>query len=327
MFKHRKTKSDELLPDTLGTPAGSKKKKFDLKHCIPVWLMMLPGVAYLFVNNILPLYGLTIAFRDLDYSLGILNSPFNGLDNFEILFKNPSIWKLLRNTIGYNVLFIVLDVLIPVTVAILFNTIRSKTAKKVYQTAILFPYVLSYVIISYIAYAFLSTETGFINQSILQPLFGTTVSFYTEPKYWPFILTIVHIWKSVGFGLVFYLSALSGIDTNLYEAAKIDGANWWQSTRWITLPGMKTMIITMFIMSLAGIVRSDFGLFYQVTKNIGDLYPATQTLDVYVYNTLMNSVDITSSSAVSAFQSLVGFVMIVGANAIVKKIDPERAIF
>ncbi len=304
-----------------------KKKKFNWKRVLPIWLMMLPGVAYLVVNNILPMYGITIAFRKLDYSLGILSSPFNGLENFEILFKNPSIWRLLRNTISYNLVFIVLDILFPVTIAILFNTIRSKTAKKIYQTTILFPHVLSYVIISYIVYAFLSTETGFINKSILEPLFGTSVSFYTEPKYWPFILTFVHLWKGIGFGLVVYLSALSGIDQNLYEAARLDGASWWQYTRSVTLPGMKTMIITMFIMSLAGIVRSDFGLFYQVTKNIGDLYPTTQTLDVYVYNTLMNSVDITSSSAVSAFQSLVGFVLIVVANKVIKKIDPDRAMF
>lgn len=315
-------KQKEMIP-----PNTIPKKKFNWRRCLPIWLMMLPGVAYLVVNNILPLYGLTIAFRKLDYSLGILKSPFNGLENFQLLFKNPSIWRLLRNTIAYNVLFIVLDIVFPVTIAILFNTIRSKRAKKIYQTAILFPHVLSYVIISYIVYAFLSTETGFINKSILEPIFGTTVSFYTEPKYWPFILTFVHLWKGIGFGLVLYLSALAGIDTNLYEAGKIDGASWWQSTKSITLPCMKTMIVTMFIMSLAGIVRSDFGLFYQVTKNIGDLYPTTQTLDVYVYNTLMNSVDITSSSAVSAFQSLVGFILIVGANKIVKKVDPDRAMF
>lgn len=315
-------KQKEMIPENT-----IHKKKFNWRRCLPLWLMMLPGVAYLVINNILPLYGLTIAFRKLDYSLGILKSPLNGLENFEILFKNPSIWRLLRNTIAYNALFIVLDIVFPVTIAILFNTIRSKRAKKIYQTAILFPHVLSYVIISYIVYAFLSTETGFINKSILEPIFGTTVSFYTEPKYWPFILTFVHLWKGIGFGLVLYLSALAGIDTNLYEAGKIDGASWWQSTMRITLPCMKTMIVTMFIMSLAGIVRSDFGLFYQVTKNIGDLYPTTQTLDVYVYNTLMNSVDITSSSAVSAFQSLVGFVLIIGANKIVKKVDPDRAMF
>lgn len=303
------------------------RKNTKWKRIIPIWLMMLPGVAYIIVNNLLPLYGVTIAFRKLDYSVGILNSPFNGLENFEILFKNPSIWTLLRNTVAYNLLFIALDIIFPVTIAILFNTIRSKMAKRIFQTTVLFPHVLSYVIISYIVYAFLSTETGFINKSIMEPLFGTTINFYTEPKYWPFILTFVHLWKGIGFGLVVYLSALSGIDKNLYEAAKIDGATWWQYTKNITLPGMKTMIITMFIMSLAGIVRSDFGLFYQVTKNIGDLYPTTQTLDVYVYNTLMNSVDITSSSAVSVFQSIVGFILIVVANKVVKKVDPERAMF
>ncbi len=306
---------------------ASSKKGVNWKRNLPIWLMMLPGVAYLLINNILPLYGITIAFRELDYSVGILNSPFNGFENFQILFDNPAIWRLLRNTIAYNLLFIVLDILFPVTIAILFNTIRSKTAKKIYQTTILFPHVLSYVIISYIAYAFLSTETGFINKSILQPLFGETVSFYTEPKYWPFILTFVHLWKGIGFGLVVYLSALSGIDKNLYESAQLDGASWWQSTKSITIPGLKNMIVTMFIMSLAGIIRSDFGLFYQVTKNIGDLYPTTQTLDVFVYNTLMNSVNITQSSAVSAFQSLVGFVLIVAANMVIKKIDPDRAMF
>lgn len=303
------------------------KKKWNWSRILPIWLMMLPGVAYLVINNLLPLYGITIAFRELDYSVGILNSPFNGLKNFQLLFQNPSIWRLLRNTISYNIFFIVLDIVFPVTIAILFNTIRSRGAKKLYQTSILFPNVLSYVLISYIVYAFLSNETGFLNKSILEPFFGKTINFYTEPKYWPLILTVVHMWKGVGFGLVIYLSALSGIDQDLYEAAKIDGASWWGCTKNVTIPGLKNMIITMFIMSLAGIIRSDFGLFYQVTKNIGALYPTTQTLDVYVYNTLMNSVDITSSSAVSAFQSLVGFVLIIGANLLVKKVAPERAMF
>lgn len=313
-----------------------KKKRIHWKRIIPLYLIMLPGLIYLFINNIMPMYGITIAFRKLDYSVGILNSPFYGFGeyadysffhNFEVLFKSDLLGTLLKNTISYNLVFIVLDIVLPVSTAILFNTIQNKIAKKSYQTLILFPNVISYVIVSFIVFGFLSTDTGFINNSILAPLGKDKINFYFEPKYWPFILTFVHCWKAVGFSMVVYLASILGIDPGLYEAAKLDGANWWQRTIHITLPSLKTIIITMFILNLSKMVVSDFGLFYQVTKNIGDLYPTTQTLDVYVYNTLMNSPNLSGASAVSVFQSIVGFILVITGNAIVRKVDKESALF
>lgn len=313
-----------------------KRKKINWKMVLPIYLIMLPGLVYLIINNILPMYGITIAFRKLDYSAGILNSPFYGFgeysdysffNNFEVLFKSDLLGRLLKNTVSYNVIFIVIDIVFPVSVAILFNTIQSKLAKKTYQTLILFPNVISWVIVSFIVFGFLSMDTGFINNSILSPLGKDKINFYFEPKYWPFILTVVHCWKAVGFSMVVYLATILGIDPGLYEAAKLDGANWWQRTIKITLPCLKNIIITMFILSLSKIIVSDFGLFYQVTKNIGDLYPTTQTLDVYVYNTLMNSPNLSGASAVSVFQSIVGFILVLTGNAVVRKIDKDSALF
>lgn len=303
------------------------KKRLNWKYVLPVWIIMLPGLVYLIINNIIPLYGITIAFRDLDISKGILQSPFCDpiFSNFKVLFESGLLWQLLKTTMSYNLVFIVLDIVIPVAVAILFNEIKNKMAKKTFQTLILFPNVISWVIISFIVFGFLSNENGLINNSILIPLKGESIDFYSEAKYWPFILTFVHLWKGIGFGMVVYLASIVGIDPGLYEAAKLDGANWWERTIHITLPCLKKMIITMFILNLSKIVVSDFGLFYQVTKNQGALYDTTLTLDVYVFNTI-NS-DLTTSSAVSVFQACVGFVLVIIANVIVKKIDKESALF
>ncbi len=313
-----------------------KRKKIQWKRFIPLYLIMLPGFVYLFINNIMPMYGITIAFRKLDYTAGILNSPFYGFGeyadysffhNFEVIFKSGILGRLLKTTILYNLVFIVLDIVVPVTVAILFNTLQNKMAKKTFQTLILFPNVISWVIISFIVFGLFSVENGFVNVNIIEPIVGHKISFYQEPKYWPFILTFVHLWKVIGFNLVVYLSSILGIDPGLYEAAKLDGANWWQRTIHITLPGLKNVMVTLFVLSLSKMMISDFGLFYQVTKNIGDLYPTTQTLDVYVYNTLMNSPNISGASAVSVFQSLVGFILVVAGNMVVRKIDKDSALF
>lgn len=312
------------------------KRKRRWNRLIPIYLLMLPGLVYLFINNILPMYGITLAFRKLDYSGGLLNSPFYGFGeyadysffhNFDIIFKSGILSRLLKTTILYNLVFIVLDIVLPVSFAILFNTLRNKMAKKTFQTLILFPNVISWVIISFIVFGFLSVGNGFVNINIVEPLFGKKIAFYQEPKYWPFILTFVHCWKVLGFSMVVYLASILGIDPGLYEAAKLDGAGWWKRTFHVTLPGLKTVIITLFILSLSKMMVSDFGLFYQTTKNIGDLYPTTQTLDVYVYNTLMNSPNISGASAVSVFQAVVGFVLVLVGNLVVKKIDKESALF
>lgn len=306
---------------------AKQKKKIRWKRVIPVYLMLLPAMIYFLINNYLPMYGITIAFRKLDYKLGILRSPFNGFENFKFLFASGNLGPILRNTILYNLVFMVIGTVLPITVAILFNEIRNKWAKKTYQTMILVPHLMSMVIVSYLVFAFLSADTGFINKSIIEPLTGNTISFYQEKKYWPFILTFVHQWKGIGFSMVLYLSTILGISIEYYEAAKVDGATKWQQIRHVTLPLLKPTVITMLILSISKICMSDFGLFYQVPKNSGTLYSVTQTIDTYVYNALMNQNNIAMSSAASVLQAIVGFILIIAANAFIRKTSKENAIF
>ena len=303
------------------------KKRINWKRYLPVYLMLLPGVAYFIINNYIPMYGITIAFRKLDFRKGILNSPFCGFENFRFLFASGNMGPIIRNTVLYNLVFIALGIVFNVTVAILFNEIRGKLAKKLYQTSILLPHLMSMVIVSSLVFNFLSADYGFINKSILEPLTGNTISFYQEKAYWPFILTFIHMWKGVGFGMVLYLSTLLGISVEYYEAARIDGASKWQQIKYITLPLLKPTMITMVILGISKIFNSDFGLFYQVPKNSGVLYPVTQTVDTYVYNALMNQNNIMMSSAASVAQAVIGFVLILVSNKVIAKISPDDALF
>lgn len=294
---------------------------------IPYYICILPGMIYLIINNYMPMFGIIVAFKKINYRLGILRSPWNGVKNFEFLFASGQFGVMVRNTILYNLVFIVLGTVLSITVALLLNSVRSKFASRFYQTVILLPYLMSWVIISYLVFAFLGGETGFINKTILPSLGKDPVSFYQEPKYWPFILIFVNEWKSVGFSMVIYLSAILGISRDYYEAAQMDGATGWQQITNITLPCLKPTIITMFILSVSKMFYSDFGLFYQVPKNSGILYPVTQTIDTYVYNALMNQNNPGMSSAAGFLQAIVGCVLVVLANALIRKVSREDAIF
>jgi len=304
----------------------NKKKKIKLRTVLPVYLMMLPGAVYLLFNNYIPMAGIVIAFKKIDWSKGILSSEWSGFDNFVYLFKTKDAFIMTRNTILYNALFIVLGIVCSVTAAILLNEINSKM-KKMYQSLILLPYLMSMVIVSYLVYALLSNETGFVNNTILKAMGLDPVNWYQEKKYWPFILTIVNIWKSVGFSSILYLATIVGISPEYYEAARLDGAGKWQQIKGITLPLLKPTIITLFILSVGGIFRSDFGLFYQIPRNSGILYSVTQTIDTYVYRGLMQQGNISMSSAAGVYQSVVGFILILAANWIVKKVDRDSSLF
>ncbi len=304
-----------------------RRKHINWKKYIPAYLMLLPGITYFIVNNYIPMYGITIAFRKLDFKLGILKSPFTGFDNFKFLFASGNMGPILRNTILYNLVFIFLGVVFSITIAILFNEIRSKAAKKIYQTSILLPFLMSMVIVSSLVYNFLSADYGFINKSIIEPLTGNTVSFYQEKQWWPFILTFVHQWKGIGFSMVLYLATILGISTEYYEAAKIDGASKLKQIRYITLPFLKPTVIMMVILGISKIFNSDFGLFYQVPKNSGAIYSVTQTVDTYVYNALMNQNNIMMSSAASVAQAVVGFALVLISNLVISKISKEDALF
>lgn len=288
-----------------------------------LYLMMLPGILYLLINNYLPIGGLSLAFKKYDYSKGVAGSAWNGLSNFKFLFSTKDAGMIIRNTLGYNFVFILLGTIFAIAVAIILNEIRANLPKKIYQIFILIPYLVSMVVVSYIAFAFLSTDNGFINNSILHE----RVNWYMTPKYWPYILVFVNLWKSFGYNSIIYYATVIGIDSSLYEAAVVDGANRWQRIWHVTLPGLRPTIITMTLLAVGRIFYSDFGLFYQVPMNSGLLYDVTTTIDVYVYKGLILLNDVGRSAAAGFFQSICGFILVLTANYVVSKIDKENALF
>lgn len=293
----------------------------------PMYIMLLPGFVYLVINNYIPMAGITVAFKQYNVRDGIYKSPNVGLKNFEFLFKTNDAWLITRNTILYNLAFIVLDAVLAIAVAIILNEIVSKKAKQFYQTVILIPFLISMVVVSYLVFAFLSNGNGFINNTVL-PAFGMyAVDWYNQAKYWPFLLILVHVWKALGYNCILYYATICGIDNSLYEAAAVDGANRWQRIKNVTLPSIKSTIIILTLMNLGNIFRSDFGLFYQVPMNSGALLEATNTIDTYVYRGLMQTNNIGMSSAAGVYQSIVGCILVLTANLIVRKIDSDSSLF
>ncbi len=309
-------------PEQLESRALRRKK---MRQYCPIYLMALPAMLYLLINNYLPMGGIIIAFKNYRYDKGIWGSAWAGLKNFEFLFKTNDAWMITRNTILYNLAFIVLNMALSITVAIFLNEIRSKRARKAYQTTLLLPFLLSMVVVSYLVYGFLSPDLGFVNRSVLG--MDRAVSWYSESKYWPYILVFVHLWVTVGYNCIIYLSTLVGIDKGYYEAADLDGATMWQKIRYITLPSLRPTMITVLLLALGKIFYSDFGLFYQVPLNSGALYGVTSTIDTYVYRGLMQSSNIGMSSAAGVYQSLVGFALVLLANWVVNKVSRENALF
>lgn len=289
--------------------------------------MMLPGLIYLLINNYLPLFGLSIAFKDVNYSKGIWDSDWIGFKNFEYLFKTDDAFIITRNTILYNAAFIVLGLIVSVGIAILLNEIRNKVASRFYQSVIILPFLISIIIVSYLVYAMFSVNTGMVNKTLLPALGLDPISWYTEPKYWPFILTVVHIWKAAGYSCIVYLAAIIGIDPEYYEAAKLDGASKWMQIRKITLPMITPVITILTLLGIGRIFYSDFGLFYQVPMDSGALFSTTNVIDTYVFRGLMQLGDIGMSSAAGFYQSLVGFVLVLVSNYVVRKIDKNNALF
>ncbi len=289
--------------------------------------MFLPGVVYLFINSYIPMFGIQIAFRQYNAAKGVFGSPWIGLKNFEFLIRTKDAWVMVRNTLLYNIVFIILGTVMAVATAIILSEIRNKKAKQTYQTIILIPFLISMVIVSYLAFAFLSTSNGFINNTLVKVFGIKAIDWYNTPKYWPFILVIINLWKGLGYNMILYYATILGIDSTLYEAAVVDGANRWQKVLHVTLPGLKSTIIILTLMALGGIFRSDFGLFYQVPQNSGPLINVTQTIDTYVYRGLMQNNNIGMSSAAGLYQSVVGFVLVITANTIVRKIDSDSSLF
>ena len=303
------------------------KKKNVLKEYWPLYLMMLPALLYLLINNYIPMAGMVIAFTKLNFAKGIWASPWAGLKNFKFLFASKDAWIITRNTLLYNVAFILVNMVVGIAIAILITEVRNTKLKKIYQSAILLPFLMSMVILSYIVYALLSAENGLVNNSIL-PLFHIDpIQWYQKPKYWPAVLIIANCWKGVGYGCLIYIASLIGIDPSFYEAARLDGASKWQEITKITLPSLVPTIITLLLLSIGRIFYSDFGLFYQVPMNSGVLFPTTNVIDTYVYRALIEQGNISMSSAAGVYQSLVGFCVVMLSNWIVRKVDKDQALF
>ncbi|WP_234489682.1 MULTISPECIES: ABC transporter permease [unclassified Paenibacillus] len=299
-----------------------KAKKYKI-----LYLMILPGIVYLLINNYIPMFGIIIAFKEIDFSKGVFGGDWIGFRNFEYLFKTSEAYIITRNTILYNVVFIILNLVFAVALAILLAEVKQRFLKRFYQSAILLPYLISTVIVGYLVFSLLSMETGFMNKSVLPSLGLDPVMWYTEPKYWPVILTIVKLWHSVGYLCIIYFAAIVGIDQEYYEAATLDGAGKFKQIFHITLPSLTPVITIMTLMQIGRIFYADFGLFYQVTLDSGPLLPTTNVLDTYVYRALLKSGDIGMASAAGFYQSVIGFALILISNFVVKKINPDNSLF
>ena len=306
---------------------------------IQLFFLSFPTTIWYLLFCYIPMFGILIAFKNYKVAPGkgflwslIYKSKWCGLDNFKFLFagSGDTVWAMFRNTLGYNIIFIILGIIVPVTLAISISHLYSKKLAKVCQTAIFLPHFLSWVVVGYFVYAFLATKEGLVN-NLLIAMGKEPIRWYQQQatSYWPFILVFLNMWKTMGYSMIVYMASISGIDGSLYEAAVIDGASKHQQTKYITLPLLKPVIIIMFIMAVGRIFNSDFGLFYRTTRNSTSLYNVYVTLDVYVYNALFNSPIPTYgfASAAGFMQSVLGCITLVTANAIVRKVDNENAFF
>jgi putative aldouronate transport system permease protein len=291
--------------------------------------MMIPGIIVLFFNSYLPMTGIVMAFQKINYSRLAFLGDWVGFKNFEFFLKTTDAWLITRNTLFYNITFIILGLVTSVFFAIALSELVNRTASNFYQTVMFLPYFMSYIVISYIVFALLGYEKGFVNNSILKILGHAPVNWYMEPKAWPSILTIVDTWKGAGYSSVVYLAAILNVDPSYYEAARIDGASKWQQIKCITLPMIKPMMIILTLLAVGKIFNSDFGLFYNVPMNNGGLYNVTSTIDTYVYRTMTTGAgsNFNMSAAAGLYQSVVGFIFVLITNKIVKTIEKDYALF
>jgi ABC-type polysaccharide transport system, permease component len=308
-----------------------KRKSFfrrELKHLKSnreLLLLSVPGILYKLIFAYFPMVGLIIAFKNYRYDLGMFGSKWVGLDNFRFLFTTDTAWRITRNTVLYNLGYMVITTVAALFLAVLLNELKAKYTR-FYQTALFLPHFLSWVLVGYIAYAFLNHSDGFINRTLIALGFDP-VSWYQDSAPWPFILIIVHLWKAIGFTTLIYFAGIMGISGDYYEAARIDGATKRQMALKITVPLLTPLIIIMSILSIGSMFRGDFGLHYFIPNNSGFLYSSTDIIDTYVYRALREVGNVSMSAAVGFYQSVVGFVLVLAANGIVKKINPEHSMW
>jgi len=314
-------------------PKNVQLAKAGRKKTLLLLSMVAPGAIWLLLLRYLPMVGIVMAFQDYkifskapSFINNLVHSKFVGLKNFEFLFLTSDTWIMIRNTLGYNIVFIVLGLVISVAFAIMLNELTSKFSAKFYQTLMFFPYFLSWVVAAYFVQAFLDPTRGLL-VNLLRDWGMPVPDFYNDTQPWPFILILCNVWKNTGYSAILYLAAITGIDASEYEAASIDGASKWKQIWYITLPHLKTMMIMLFIMNVGKIFCSDFGLFFNVPLQSGPLFPVTQVVDTYVYRAMMTTQNYGMSTAAGLLQNLVGFICIMVANTIVNKVDPDSALF
>ncbi len=303
----------------------NRMNKVNLMENLQMLLMVLPGVLFLIVFQYLPLPGIAIAFKKYNPYKGIFGSPWVGLKNFAFFFSSQDAARTIGNTLMYSISFLIIDLVAAVVLALMLYYLRSRIATKFYNTVVFIPKFMSMVIVAFIVYAILSPTYGLLNQLIVK-LGGTGVNWYAEPKYWPLILTATHVWQTVGMNCVLYYSSLMSMDNALVEAAEMDGANRMQQIWHVIIPHLVPIMVITTILAIGSLFSSSLDLFYQIPKNQGLLYAATDTINTYVYRALLEG-SLEKSAAINLFQSAVGFVLIIGTNAIVKKISPENSLF
>jgi putative aldouronate transport system permease protein len=298
----------------------------DLKNYRVLLLMLVPAVAFFLLFAYIPMAGIVIAFKKYDYAGGIFGSPWNGLDNFRFFFESGDAWRVTRNTALYNIAFIVVNNVLQIFAAIMLFEVGGKWFRKITQSALFLPYFISWVVVGAIAYNLLNYDIGTVN-ALLRGLGLEPIDIYNTPAYWPYIMVIVSAWKGLGYGTVMYLAAIAGIDTEMYEAAEIDGANIFQRIIKVTIPNLYPTIIILVLLAVGNIFRGDFGMFYNMIGNNGLLFSSTDVIDTYVFRSLITSNDIGMSAAAGVFQSVLGFATIMSVNYAVRRYDKDRALF
>lgn len=306
----------------------NKKKGFvhELVTNRILFIMLLPAVLFFIINSYIPMVGIYYAFTQFDFNTSLFDSVFVGLDNFKYLWQSGLLMKLTLNTVGYNLAFIVLGNVLAIACAVLLSELKSKWFKKVTQSVMFLPYFVSFVILSVIVYNLFNYESGFLN-TMLKGLGMQPLDVYNTPWMWVFLIVIFYLWKNLGYSMVIYLAAITGISDEYYEAAKIDGANIFQRIWYITLPMLKTTFVVLLLFALGSIMKGQFDLFYQLVGNNGLLYNATDILDTYVYRSLKVTFDIGMATSAGLYQSLFGFVLVMTVNYIIRKINDEYALF
>lgn len=295
-----------------------------VRYNLPLCLLALPAVVYVLLFNYLPMFGVVIAFMDFN-PFDMFRSEWVGWENFRYIFESNDIFRVIRNTLLYNLVFIFLRQFLSVLVALGLYEITSRKALKLYQTTLILPNFISWVLVAYIGFALFSHQNGIFN-SIIEAFGGERIMWYAEPKYWPVILTVFEMWKNVGMGCIVYYAALMGLDESLFEAARIDGANKFQQIVRISIPSILPIICVMLIMALGGVMGGDLGLFYQLPMDSGALYPVTDVMATYQQRGLQAG-NYGQTAAVGLFQSLVGLVLVITTNTVVKKLNPDNAMF